>query len=61
MLRLLRFVPEKKSLHLAFKELNVRNKDAVLVWFAELNISPITLSKREDISRLRNIYDYLEL
>lgn len=61
MLRLLRLVPEKKSLHLAFKELNVRDKDAVLIWFAELNISPITISKREDISRLKNLYDYLEL
>jgi len=61
MLRLLRLIPEKKSLHLAFKELNVRDKDAVLVWFAELNVSPITISKREDISRLKNIYDYLDL
>lgn len=61
MLRLMRLVPKKKSLYLAFKELNVRNKDDVLVWFAELNVSPITVSKREDLSSLKNIYDYLEL
>lgn len=61
MLRLLRLVPKKKSLYLAFKELNVRDKDAMLGWFAELNVSPITISKREDVSHLKNIYKYLEL
>lgn len=60
MLRLLRLVPEKKSLYLAFKELDVRNKDDVLAWFAKLNVSPITISKREDMSHLKNIYKYLE-
>lgn len=60
MLRLLRLVPEKKSLYLAFKELDVRNRDGMLIWFAELNVSPITISKREDVSHLKNIYDYLE-
>ena len=61
MLRLLRLVPEKKSLYLAIRELNVRNGDEMLVWFAELNVSPVTISKREDVSHLKNIYDYLEL
>ena len=61
MLRLLRLVPEKKSLYLAFRELNVINRDEMLVWFAELNVSPVTISKREDVSHLKNIYDYLEL
>ena len=60
MLRLLRLVPKKKSLYLAFKELDVRDKDAMLGWFAELNVSPITISKREDVSHLKNIYKYLE-
>lgn len=61
MLRLMKLIPEKKSLYLAFRELNMRNKDDVLIWFAELNVSPITISKREDVSRLKNLYDYLEL
>lgn len=61
MLRLLRLVPEKKSLYLAFKELDVRNRDDMLIWFAKLNVSPITISKREGMSHLKNIYDYLEL
>jgi len=59
MLLLLRLVPEKKSLHLAFKELNIRNKDDVLVWFAKMNVSPITISKREGFKYLKNIYSYL--
>lgn len=61
MLRLMKLIPEKKSLYLAFRELNVRNKDDVLIWFSKLNVSPITISKREDVSHLRNLYDYLEL
>lgn len=61
MLKLLRLIPEKKSLYLAFKELNVRDRNAMLLWFAELNVSPITISKREDVSCLKNIYDYLKL
>lgn len=61
MLRLLKLVPEKKSLYLAFKALNVRNRDNILVWFAELNVSPITISKREDLKYLKNLYYYFEL
>lgn len=59
MLRLLRLIPEKKSLYLALKELNVRNTDNVLNWFAKLNVSPITISKRENIHFLENLYNYL--
>lgn len=61
MLRLLRLVPPKKSLYLAFKESNIRNKNEVMVWFAQLNVSPITISKREDVKFLKNLYDYLEI
>lgn len=60
MLRLLRLVPEKKSLYLAFKESNIRDKDEVLAGFAQLNVSPITISKREDVKYLKNLYNYLE-
>lgn len=59
MLRLLRLIPEKKSLYLALKELNIRNPSDVLKWFAKLNISPVTISKREKISFLKNLYTYL--
>lgn len=61
MLRLLRLIPEKKSLYLAMKELNVRSEDDVLIWFTKLNVSPITISKRSDIDFLKNLYSYLEV
>lgn len=60
MLRLLRLVPEKKSLYLAMKELNVRNTNDVLEWFARLDVSPITISKRADADYLKNLYSYLD-
>lgn len=60
MLHLLRLIPEKKSIYLAFKELDVRNKNEVLIWFADMNLSPITISKREDFRFLKNIYSYLK-
>lgn len=61
MLNLLRLVPEKKSLYLAFKESKIRHKDEVLLWFAELNVSPITISKREDLKYLKNLYEYIDI
>ena len=60
MLRLLRLIPEKKSLYLAMKELNVRNTNDVLEWFAKLGVSPITISKRADADYLKNLYIYLD-
>lgn len=59
MLELLRLVPEKKTLALAFKEMNVRSREDMLMWFAKINVSPITISKREDTRYLKNIYCYL--
>lgn len=61
MLSLLRLVPKKKSLYQAIKELKLRDIDEILELFAKLNVSPITISKREDISFLENLYNYLEL
>ena len=58
MLRLLRLIPEKKSLYLAMKELNVRSANEVLMWFARLNVSPITISKRSDAKFLKNLYSF---
>ena len=61
MLSLLRLVPKKKSLYQAIKELKLRDVDEILELFAKLNVSPITISKREDISFLENLYNYIEL
>ncbi len=59
MLRLLALIPEKKSLYLAQKAMNCRNVETVMEGFAKINVSPITISKRHDIKRLKNIYEYL--
>ncbi len=59
MLRLLRLIPQKKSLYLAMKELAVRDANTVLTWFASINTSPVTISKRADVDFLENMYSYL--
>lgn len=60
MLRLLRLIPEKKSLYLAAKELNARNIDEITQCFQKLELSPITISKHKKISSLPNLYDYID-
>ena len=59
MLRLLSLIPEKKSLRLAQKAMNCRNTDEVMVAFAKINVSPVTLSKRHDVKSLECLYDYM--
>ncbi|MBD5461969.1 MAG: hypothetical protein HDR24_02740 [Lachnospiraceae bacterium] len=61
MLRLLRLIPEKKSFYLALKELNERNANDIIDWFARLDIAPITISKREKKKFLKNLYCYLKV
>ena len=61
MLRLVALIPEKKSLHLAQKEMNCRTMDEVMMTFAKLDLSPITISKRHDVKHLKNVYTYLDL
>lgn len=59
MLQLIELVPKKKSLYLAHKEMNDRNIDKVMEMFAEINVSPVTISKRHNINSLKNLYSYL--
>lgn len=59
MLRLVELVPEKKSLLLAQKALNYRRVDEVMEAFTDIGVSPITISKRHDVKRLKNIHSYL--
>lgn len=58
MLRLLALIPEKKSLYLAQKAMNCRNIEKVMDMFAKINVSPVTISKRQDVKHLKCIYDY---
>ena len=60
MLRLLELIPKKKSLWLAMKAMNDRNIDEVIEKFAELDVSPVTISKRHDVKHLKSLHSYLE-
>ena len=60
MLRLVALVPEKKSLLLAQKALNYRKIDDVMKTFAEIDVSPITISKRHDVKHLPSLYSYFD-
>jgi hypothetical protein len=59
MLRLLELMPQKKSLYAAQKAMDERNIDKVLKLFAELNVSPVTIRKRQETKYLKNLYSYL--
>lgn len=59
MLRLLELIPEKKSLYLAQKAMNCRDIEKVMGAFAKISLSPVPISKRQDIKHLKCIYDYM--
>ena len=59
MLRLVELVPEKKSLLLAQKALNYRRIDEVMEAFSDIEVAPVTISKRCDIQKLGNLYKYM--
>lgn len=59
MLRLLELIPEKKSLYLAQKAMDCRNIQKVMNAFEEINVSPITISKRHDTKYLKGLYEVI--
>lgn len=59
MLRLVALIPEKKSLYLAQKSMNCRNMEKVMKAFVKINVSPVTISKRQEVKYLNNVYEYL--
>lgn len=59
MLQLVALIPEKKSLYLAQKAMDCRNMEEVMKAFAKINISPVTISKRQGMKCLENLYSYL--
>jgi len=59
MLQLVELIPEKKSLLLAQKTLNYRRIDKVMKAFFDIEVAPITISKRHGIKKLDNLYNYL--
>jgi hypothetical protein len=56
MLRLIDLIPEKKSIYLAQKEMDYRSMDKVMEAFAEINLSPITISRRWGNERLEGVH-----
>lgn len=59
MLRLVVLIPEKRSLYSAQKAMECRNIEKIMKAFGEINVSPVTISKRQDVKQLGNIYEYL--
>lgn len=60
MMRLVTLIPEKKSLHLAQKSMSCkRDMDQIMDEFTRINLSPVTLSKRQDVKFLENLYKRL--
>ena len=59
MLRLVELIPEKKSLYLAQKAMEYRNMEKVVEAFAKINLSPVTISKRQNVKWMKNIYEYM--
>lgn len=59
MLRLLELIPEKRSLYLAQKAMNYRNMEKIMKAYEKIEVSPVTISKRQDVKYLKNIYEYL--
>lgn len=59
MLRLVELIPEKKSLYLAQKVMECRNMKEVMEAFARINLSPVTISKRQYAKCLKNVYAYI--
>ena len=60
MLRLIGLIPEKKSLLLAQKAMSYREPNKLLITFADIGVSPITISKRMDVKYLPSLYSYLD-
>lgn len=59
MLRLVALIPEKKSLYLAQKAMECRSMEKIMRAFTKINVSPVTISKRQDMKRLENVYEHL--
>lgn len=60
MLRLIGLIPEKKSLLLAQKAMSYREPNKLLIAFANIGVSPVTISKRADVKYLPSLYSYMD-
>lgn len=60
MLRLIGLIPEKKSLLLAQKAMSYREPNKLLIAFAGIGVSPVTISKRADAKYLPSLYSFID-
>jgi len=58
MLWLVELIPAKKSLLLAQKALGYRKIKCIMELFAEINLSPVTISKRCSVKWLEGVYSF---
>ena len=61
MIKLIELIPKRKSLLLAQKELKSRNLSKILLQFARLNVSPVTIPKSVNKKHLDGLYKYLKI
>lgn len=59
MVRILELIPEKKSLKSAMKASGYRNLKDIILTFARIDLSPVTISKRMSVRKMENLYMYL--
>ena len=59
MLRLTELIPKKKSLLRAQKELKSKDIKGIMKKFEDLNVCPVTISKRHGVKHLKSLYSYL--
>jgi hypothetical protein len=60
MLKLIELIPKKKSLLLAQKELKSKDIKSIMRCFENLDLCPVTISKRHGIKHLRSLYYYIK-
>ena len=60
MMRLVTLIPEKKSLRLAQKSMSCRrDMTQIMDEFVRINVSPVTLAKRQEVKYLNNFLNLL--
>lgn len=60
MIRLVALIPEKKSLHMAQKSMSCnRDMEKIMKMFSKINLSPVTIGKRQGEKYLDNFYKQL--
>lgn len=59
MLSIVTLISSKKSILLAQKALNYRRVDEVMEEFRDIEVSPVTISKRHNVKKLDNLYKFM--